>query len=37
MSEFLKSRLSVLLLLLAMPLAVLAVDMPLTDINGNKM
>ena len=37
MSEFMKSRLSVLLLLLAMPLTVLAVDMPLTDINGNKM
>lgn len=37
MSEFMKRKLSVALLLLAMPLSVLAVDMPLTDINGNKV
>ena len=37
MSEFMKRRLPLLLLLLAMPLSVLAVDMPLTDINGNKV
>lgn len=37
MSEFMKRKLSVALLLLTMPLSVLAVDMPLTDINGNKV
>ncbi len=37
MSEFVKRRLPLLLLLLLMPLSVLAVDMPLTDINGNKV
>ncbi len=37
MSEFMKRRLQLLLLLLVMPLSVLAVDMPLTDINGNKV
>jgi len=37
MSEFMKRKLSVLLLALAIPLSALAVDMPLTDINGNKV
>lgn len=36
MSEFKKRRWLFLLLAIAMPLPALAVDMPLTDINGNK-
>lgn len=37
MSQFMKRKLSVLLLGLAIPFSVLAIDMPLTDINGNKV
>lgn len=37
MSEFIKSRLIAVLLLAVMPLTALAVDMPLVDINGNKV
>ena len=37
MSEFMKRKLSVLLLALAIPFSALAIDMPLTDINGNKV
>lgn len=35
--DFMKHRLSVLLLLLTLPLTGLAIDMPLTDVNGNKV
>jgi len=37
MSEYMKRKLSVLLLALAIPFSALAIDMPLTDINGNKV
>ena len=37
MSEYMKRKLSVLLLALAIPFSTLAIDMPLTDINGNKV